>query len=274
MKIKHIIAAALLSVGLMGCSTFKASDAFARKQIDLLRSGNVKEALSCCDQSINTPELEQNIQKVSDILNKPDYVSTNFVKFTTVYKDKDKQTTINYQIHYKNGLISAVLIIKNAAGKDTLLGIRVDPITQAVQEENGFTFAGKTFVHYDFLVMTLLFAAFNIFVFVYYLRTKIKHRWYWTVFIILGLIKFNLNWTTGAIDYQIIGFQLFSASFFKQFYGPLTLSFSVPVGAICFLFKRPELIAEAKKLELEKQNAALQEANKDDQVPPVEQEVK
>jgi hypothetical protein len=73
-------------------------------------------------------------------------------------------------------------------------------------------------------------------------RTKLKGRkWPWVLFILLGIGKFAVNWTTGAWEFAPISVQLFGASATAPFYGPWTVAVSLPLGAIAFLAFRNKL---------------------------------
>ena len=74
------------------------------------------------------------------------------------------------------------------------------------------------------------------------IKTRLKNKWIWTIFILLGFIKISFNWATGTFDYQIISLQLLGIGLTKFHpYGPWFLSTSIPVGAIIFLFKRKKI---------------------------------
>jgi hypothetical protein len=58
----------------------------------------------------------------------------------------------------------------------------------------------------------------------------------WIIFILIGLAKLNLDWTTGQMGFRLIAFQIPGAGISKMgLYAPWILSVSVPLGAILFL---------------------------------------
>ena len=79
-----------------------------------------------------------------------------------------------------------------------------------------------------FILVTLVFA----------IRAKLSRKWLWIIGILLGFVKFSLNWTTGQVGFQIISFQLLGAGFSKAgLVAPWTLSFTLPIVAVIFWIK-------------------------------------
>jgi hypothetical protein len=66
-------------------------------------------------------------------------------------------------------------------------------------------------------------------------------KWLWVLFILLGLGKLAVNWSTGEWQVMPLAVQVFSASIFSSPYSPWILAVSFPLGAIVFLFRRREL---------------------------------
>ena len=82
-------------------------------------------------------------------------------------------------------------------------------------------------------------ALFTLVVLVVAAKTKMKRRkWLWILFIIFGIGKFSVNWTTGQWGVQFFALQLFSASSYSDLYGPWIISASLPIGAVIFLLRR------------------------------------
>jgi phosphoglycerol transferase MdoB-like AlkP superfamily enzyme len=104
---------------------------------------------------------------------------------------------------------------------------------------NAFTFNGKTILHFAFLILAISAAIFTFVTTIVCWRTTIPRRkWLWRFFVLFGCGSLTLNWTTGAIQYQVLQIVLFAAGFMKPFYGPLALQISLPIGAIIFWVQR------------------------------------
>lgn len=66
----------------------------------------------------------------------------------------------------------------------------------------------------------------------------IARKWPWMIFILLGVGKVAVNWTTGEWQVMPLAVQLFSVSALSDSYGPWELAVSFPLGAIAFLARR------------------------------------
>jgi hypothetical protein len=135
-----------------------------------------------------------------------------------------------------------------ADGKTMITTARFDRLPSSLEEMNRFTFRDKGWIHYGFFLAVIGIPLFILFALVVCVRSKIRRKWLWVVFTLLGLITLRLNWTTGQTDYQIFSFQLFGASALAAgSYAPWIFGVSLPIGAIVFLVKRSKLIANKLK---------------------------
>jgi len=76
------------------------------------------------------------------------------------------------------------------------------------------------------------------------IRTPFKGRkWPWVLFILVGIGRIAVNWSTGDWFISPVHFQLLGASISAPFYGPWTVAVSIPLGAIMFLIMRNSLRA-------------------------------
>jgi hypothetical protein len=66
-------------------------------------------------------------------------------------------------------------------------------------------------------------------------------EWLWMIFILIGIGRFPVNWTTGQWTFSPFYFLLFGAGSFAQPYSAWLVSVAVPLGAILFLFRRKRL---------------------------------
>jgi hypothetical protein len=96
------------------------------------------------------------------------------------------------------------------------------------------------------LALAVFFALLTLYALVVCIKTRLPGRkWPWVLFILLGVGKLSVNWTTGAWGISPVAVQLFSASATAPLYGSWTLAVSLPLGAIVFLLRRKSLPAPA-----------------------------
>lgn len=65
-----------------------------------------------------------------------------------------------------------------------------------------------------------------------------KHKWLWVLFIIVGFCGIDFNWSAQEFMVNPISIRLLGIGWFKaNCFSPMVLTFSIPVGAIVFLYK-------------------------------------
>jgi hypothetical protein len=84
-------------------------------------------------------------------------------------------------------------------------------------------------------------SAFSLAVLFLCLRTQMRwpRKTLWAIAILLGVARFQLNWTDGAFAMEPLNVQILSAGYVRASQlSPWILSVSVPLGAIVFLVRR------------------------------------
>lgn len=117
---------------------------------------------------------------------------------------------------------------------------------------NAFTFEGKGWVHYLMFGLLIGIPVFMIATAILCFREKrVRHRWLWIPFILVGLWGVTFNWTTGAIQSDLVqispqgiffnfikvyllGAGIVTVSYFQ----PWILSIGSPVGAVAYFVRR------------------------------------
>jgi hypothetical protein len=168
-------------------------------------------------------------------------IGANSSTFVSTGKSR-KTVNLSYQVELSNGwLVGSVVTVDNGNGR-AITSARFNRSPVSLDVLNRFTFEGKKPIHYLFFVLAIVVPVFSVVVLVMCARSKIRRKWLWIIFILLGFVTFRLNWTTGQMDYALINFQLLGASVFKAgAYAPWIIGVSLPIGAIVFLLKRKRL---------------------------------
>lgn len=151
------------------------------------------------------------------------------------------QVSMTYQYGYDDmWLVISVVFREVSTDRTEIVGLNVQPLPRSLQETNRYTLGNKGPVHYAFLLCCLAVPAFVLTTVVVCLRTRIERRkWLWVIFILVPVVRFSINWTTGQIGFQPISLQLFGAGVVaSNIYSPWFLSFSLPLGAVLFWAKR------------------------------------
>ena len=137
------------------------------------------------------------------------------------------------------------VLIKRTGGASTILAFRATTIADSLEHLNRFSLVGKSALQYGVLGLALVAPIFSFYVLVLCLRTKnLNRRWLWAIFILVGVGKLGVNWTTGALTFTPLAVQVpcGGATTTIGAYGPWVVTVNLPLGAILFLRKRSHRI--------------------------------
>lgn len=242
----------VLICGLTACTpsamiekfTDKEKVQIARAYIQRLVDGDVASLAAELDPALRTGQEVDQLQAMRALIPPGPPTVTETVGYVVNYTTSGDRYNVTFQFGY-----GAKWLVVNAAWREgphasrVITGMRAVPMDRSLQETNAFTFRRAGPVHYLMLAAAVLIPAFVLTTLIVCIRTPFPRRkWVWIIFVLLGLVKFSLNWTTGETAIQPIAFLLFgSAAMTTGFYTPWILSVSFPLGAVLFWFKRRQL---------------------------------
>jgi len=222
--------------------TSKEADKLARDYIDSLLKNDIERAEEFLDPRIVTVKTRSGLQKCSEKLNKEELISIEMIGLTVLRNTRDKDKTIDvltYQLEFKDMWYILMVSVIDISGNLKIGRFQVDLAPKLLARINAFTFLGKSFRHYIILLIAIAMPIFILYTVVLCIRTKMKRKWLWIIYILFGFGRYSINWTNGQMAIQLCYIQLFSANAMKSApYVPWIISFSVPFGALLFLFKR------------------------------------
>jgi hypothetical protein len=243
MKRWVVVLCALGAVLLGGCdpqSAMKAmipdqQERIARHLIDELRAGDIGVVENQISAEVKGPATHDTLQKARSFFpaEPPKSVKVVGYHFLTV----NGVTTYNFTFEYEfsHRWLLAWTNFKPSGGKVEIMALGIEPLADSLENANAFRLSGKSLQHYVFLALVVAAVLFSIVTLVVCLMTRVpRYKWAWIIAIVLGVTQFKLNWTTGAIEWHVLGLQLLSAGFVQGFYGPLMLELGVPLGAMMF----------------------------------------
>jgi hypothetical protein len=122
----------------------------------------------------------------------------------------------------------------------TIAVFNVTPIANSLESVNSFSFDGKSASQYVILGLALAGPIFSLYVLVLCLRTRNQNlKWLWAIFILFGVGRLAVNWTTGELTFTPLAVHIPCASVTAvPAYGPWMVAVSLPLGAILFLIQR------------------------------------
>lgn len=245
---------ATLLLCLCGCSVNRLMEAIAPeadrkaadRYIDLLREKRFGEIERDVDPGVWKPGIRDSLAMMSLALSPENPVSNKLVGLNTVAVNGVSKTYFTFEREYPGRwlLVNIAFTRKGAATK--IIGFGVVPLPDSLEHANRFSLAGKGRRHLGFLGLILLMPLISVVSLVRCVRADLpRAKWFWLLFILFGIGVCSLNWTTGKMAWHALNIQFLSAGAFRPFYGPWTLSFSLPVGAVVFLILEKRLTRPA-----------------------------
>lgn len=246
-----------LSLCLSGCSramlikriTPPEDEVFARKYVDLLREREFDQVEQKLDPSVAGSDLKNTLDKMAGMFPVGEPKSTKVVAYNFRHS-----LTLEYE--FPDKWLLADMSIKRMDGASTILAIRVTRIADSLEHINRFSLVGKSALQYGILGLAFAAPIFSFYVFAVCLRTKnLNRKWLWAIFILVGVGKLGVNWTTGALTFTPLAVQVpcGGAKTTMGVYGPWVVAVNLPLGAILFLRKRSNrvLLSEVQSSQLE-----------------------
>jgi hypothetical protein len=218
----------------------KEESALAKELIAKLAAGDFAAVESRLDSKLKTPDVRERLQQMARALPRGEPKSVQTVGTNTNTSSAATTYNLTYEYEYQEGWVVANTVLERRDGQVTLQGIHFLPSQQSLATINRFTFEGKGVAHYIVFALAIAIPLFIVYALVVCARTKFPRRkWLWLVFVAVGLVQFQFNWTNGAWGVQPLSFALLGAGFTQS--GPVapyifTLAF--PLGAVIFLAKR------------------------------------
>lgn len=211
---------------------------FARHYLSLIERRGVDSAFALVVPELQTPTTREQIEKASSFLaaHPVDAPQLIGVHINTMAGRR----TVNLSWEYRSGeqwVLTNVAAQHQEAGSPRVVGFGVHPQERSMSELNRFTFRDRSPVHVIWLVAALLSplvciaAAIRIAT-----ATGMPKRWAWALASLVGLFTLSLNWTTGAVNVNIVSFTFLGAGITKAgSAAPWILTFSLPLPAILAL---------------------------------------
>jgi hypothetical protein len=221
------------------------AEAFGNKYLDLLL---MKEEIKSYDLLTDEAKKQFALDKHKEIIDKINlefgqYKSIKMVGGNVLNYDGQLSYSLSYELEYASKWALFSIDFKGGNNKFEVRRYNVAPLSDSLEHSTRFTFEGKGIVHYLFLVFMLIEFLFIIYVAVNCLRTQMKKKVLWVLFILCGICSISFNWESGYVSVQPLSIQfMFGISAFKMgLYAPWIMTFSIPLGAILFLIKRKKL---------------------------------
>jgi hypothetical protein len=220
-------------------------EAIATNYIALLRQNKFEPIEKDLDPSLKSAITQDTLTKMAAAIPPQDPVSVKVIGAQQFRDPNFYRINLSFEYQFPSKWLLINVATQKKGGVSTIIGFNVYPLSNSLENINRFTLAGKSFIQYVTLAFAVLIPLFTLYALVLCIRTKMeKRKWLWMIFILIGIGKFTVNWTTGQWNFAPLFIQLlFGASAFAPMYGAWLISISLPLGAILFLLRRKRLIA-------------------------------
>jgi hypothetical protein len=143
------------------------------------------------------------------------------------------------EYRYSTELLLFNVLLEKEGGQSLIEGMHIRVIPDSFLEANKFTLSQKGLSQYAILTLAILFPAVSVYALILCIRSRIgPQKWIWAAFILFGVMRLGVNWTTGQLGFEVMVVQVLSAAAFAEPYQPWLISVSFPLGAILFLIYR------------------------------------
>lgn len=215
---------------------------FATGFITNIHNGNIDTCLTQVSPEMNNENGRQFLLKANSKIQTfaiDSFSIINASKTSLLGKNGFTNYWIEYEYKLGTEFIYFTFGISNENQKLTVTAFDAKILDNSLSKTYAFSLRNKGIVHYIFLCFIILIPIFIIVTLIAAIRTKMQRKGLWLIGIIFGFLKLSINWTTGQIGYSLINFSILGAGFSKQGNSaPWILSFSIPIVAIIFWYKK------------------------------------
>lgn len=224
----------------------KEESSFAKDYLDQLRLKNYEYIMSQMHPELLEKVTTEELDKLSGFFPKGEPKSTEIMGSNVREFNGVWSANFSFESQFNDGWsISSVSMTKKDE-KILVTGVNVYQTSESQKVINAFSNAELSFSKLLILALTFITPIFMLITCVFVYRTPIEKKWRWYILSFVGFGTMTMNWTTGQIVTKIATIKLlgFGASAASEF-APIILTFTVPIGAIVFWFKRKGLIEQS-----------------------------
>lgn len=232
---------------LMKKMTPQEDEAITRRYVDDLRQNRFDQIEQDLDPGLKDSNMHGTLASMAAMFPAQEPVSAKVVGFRS-FLGNVRRTEITLEYEFPQKWLLAEVATQKSGGVTTIVGLHVMPIADSLENLNRFTLVGKGATQYAIFSLAVLAPLFSLYVFVLCIKTRMgRKKWLWLIFIILGIGKVAVNWTTGQVFFTPVAIQLTATGANAQLYGPWLVYVSIPLGALIFLIMRKRLVGPVQQ---------------------------
>jgi hypothetical protein len=214
-------------------------ETISRNYVDLLRQGKFEQIEHDFDPTVVASNPEETLGQMAAIFPNEIPESTKVVGAYVFHGPEYSTTDITLEYQFKNKWLLANVVTKRQNNVFTVLGFHVNSVRDSLENQNRFTLLGKGGVQYLILALAICSLMFSLYVLVLCVRTRnVKAKWLWILFILAGVGRLAVNWTSGEWAFSVLAIHIPCATAGHPLYASWTVEVFLPLGAILFLNHR------------------------------------
>jgi hypothetical protein len=211
----------------------------AKQYISDLRAGKFDVIENDLAANLRTPQTHATLVRMAAMLPAGAPTSATLIGAQTLYTPDGVRTNTTFEYRWGGRWFVCNVAILKSKTHTTIVGFNVDPEKSSIEDQTRFTLTGKSALQYAILTGAIAAFTVSVYALVACIRARgLARKWLWIIFVIVGFGRLSINWTTGAVGFQLLYINLFSAGAFAPLYGPWTIAMAAPVGALVFLWRR------------------------------------
>lgn len=219
---------------------------FAKEYITKLRQKDFEYVKSFMNKDLLSELPDEKLLLMSEYFRKGELLSTKLIG-SQVYTFNDTwQGNFTFEYKFSSGWNIANAAFTKKEHKIEIIGLNIYQTEKSQKEVHAFTLSSKSILHYFVLIMAVCVPIFILITTYFCVKTAIPRRkWLWIIFILLGIGKFSINWTTGQYGLSPVSLNLLGSGIYSG--GPYSswiISTSLPIGAILFWLNRKKFTAK------------------------------
>lgn len=219
-------------------------DEYAQRVINLLKENNLdtlqKELVDEYKEDINSDILNQ----ISEQIGTKPITTTRLLQFP-IKQNGFVRRNLTYEIAGDEIYNHLQIIVDDYNGNYRLAGFQLNPLQESLLFRNTFSLSKitqKPLPQQIILLFAILVPIFIISVAVYCLFKRGTNWKKWFIFILFGFFGISINWTTGAISFSPLTFQLLGAGVSRGLLELWSVTTSIPLGAIIYLLVKRKTV--------------------------------
>ena len=226
---------------------------FARQYIALFQTRSWPAIEMGMDPALKDPQIRTKVMGMASLFPPGEPVSAPLIGWNVNRSGTSRTSSLSFQYEFPGRWILANVVVERQGQAPVVKSVQIHAIREPLERVNRATLTGKGWAHYAAIAVAAAVLLLVLYAFVLAVRTPAPSmKWGWALFVLVGIVRFAFNWTTGTLSFVPMAIQFFGSGFTKGSpYEPLVVTTSIPVGAIVYLIQRREWLqdmAEASQM--------------------------